>query len=149
MKMKKITDERLILQNLKNIRILFVVQNIGIIGILIYDLISGGFDGMTNNPLWFVFMISIVIFAYLSMSISIENEENDSSPQRGLKVSLVVLALASIVTFSISVIDGLSIVNGLIISGVIFICGFIPLFYIYKLRKNNKLVITKGEGKVD
>jgi len=149
MKMKKITDERLILQNLKNIRILFVVQNIGIIGILIYDLISGGFDGMTNNPLWFVFMISIVIFAYLSMSISIENEENDSSPQRGLKDSLVVLALASIVTFSISVIDGLSIVNGLIISGVIFICGFIPLFYIYKLRKNNKLVITKGEGKVD
>jgi len=149
MKMKKITDERLILQNLKNIRILFVVQNIGIIGILIYDLISGGFDGMTNNPLWFVFMISIVIFAYLSMSISIENEENDSSPQRGLKVSLVVLALASIVTFSISVIDGLSIVNGLIISVVIFICGFIPLFYIYKLRKNNKLVITKGEGKVD
>ncbi|WP_269139891.1 hypothetical protein [Rossellomorea arthrocnemi] len=40
--MKKITDERLKLQNLKNIRVLFLFQSAGIIGILAYDFITSG-----------------------------------------------------------------------------------------------------------
>lgn len=50
---RKITDERLKLKNLKNIRILFLIQNIGIIAILGYDLITKGMAGMTSNPLLF------------------------------------------------------------------------------------------------
>ncbi|GIN86208.1 hypothetical protein J6TS2_25940 [Heyndrickxia sporothermodurans] len=50
--MKKIKDERLILQNLNNIRIAFIVQTLGIIGILGYDLFTNGIDEMRNNPLW-------------------------------------------------------------------------------------------------
>lgn len=40
--MKKIKDERLIIQNLKNIRIAFIVQTIGISAILIYEVVTKG-----------------------------------------------------------------------------------------------------------
>ena len=73
--MKKIRDERLILRNLKNIRIVFVIQTLGIVGILGYDLVTKGMDAMTSNPLWPLLMISMVIYAYLSMSISVEHEK--------------------------------------------------------------------------
>ena len=57
--MKKIRDERLILRNLKNIRIVFVIQTLGIVGILGYDLVTKGMDAMTSNPLWPLLMISM------------------------------------------------------------------------------------------
>lgn len=49
----KIKDERLQLKNLKNIRIVYIVQTIGMILILGYDFINEGISGMTDNPLWF------------------------------------------------------------------------------------------------
>lgn len=55
--MKKIKDERLQIQNLKNIRIIFLIQNLGIIGILAYDYLSKGMEQMRNNPLWLLFTI--------------------------------------------------------------------------------------------
>ena len=70
--MKKITDERLKLKNLENIRVLFLVQTIGIIGILGYDLVTTGMNGMTSNPLWYVLILTGVVSAYLSMSISVD-----------------------------------------------------------------------------
>lgn len=42
--LKKIKDERLILQTLKNIRIAFLFQSIGIIGILGYIGFTEGMD---------------------------------------------------------------------------------------------------------
>ena len=42
--MKKIKDERLILQTLKNIRIAFLFQSLGIIGILGYIGFTEGID---------------------------------------------------------------------------------------------------------
>lgn len=48
--MKKITDERLILRNLKNIKITYIVQTIGILSILGYDFFRG-LDRMRENPL--------------------------------------------------------------------------------------------------
>ncbi|WP_179128575.1 hypothetical protein [Marinilactibacillus piezotolerans] len=51
--MKKITDERLILKNLKQIKVLFIIQLLGILGILSYDLITRGFSEMTDRPLFF------------------------------------------------------------------------------------------------
>ncbi|WP_331490738.1 hypothetical protein [Aquibacillus rhizosphaerae] len=72
--MKKITDERLVLRNLQNIRIVYIVQTLGILIILAYELIQGGMDGMRNNPVWIVFMVSIVVSAYLSMNVSLAHE---------------------------------------------------------------------------
>lgn len=40
--MNKLRDERLILQNLKNTRIAYIIQTLGILGILGYDAITTG-----------------------------------------------------------------------------------------------------------
>lgn len=134
--MKKISDERLILQNLKNVRIAYFIQTLGILGILGYDLITKGFEGMRENPLWLVFMITSIVFAYLSMSISVEYENKKTDSQKSLRISLLILILISaVVGFLVSFTDGFTIINGLIIGGILFICGLIPIVYIYNLRK--------------
>ena len=134
--MKKISDERLILQNLKNIRITYFIQTLGILAILGYELITKGFEGMRENPLWLVFMVTTIVFAYLSMSISVEYENKKTEPQMGLRISLLLLILISaVVAILVSFTDGFTIINGLIIGGIIFICGLLPIVYIYNLRK--------------
>ncbi|MCU9613153.1 hypothetical protein OEV98_06255 [Caldibacillus lycopersici] len=137
--MKKITDERLVLQNLKNIRIAYIIQTVGILGILGYDLVTKGLDGMRENPLWLVFLIATIISAYLSMSISADHESNKIHPQKNLTISLVVLILISIVVgFFVSLTDGFTIINGVIMGSILFICGLIPIVYIYNLRKKRQ-----------
>ncbi|MET4563587.1 hypothetical protein ABIA69_004808 [Lysinibacillus parviboronicapiens] len=137
--MKKITDERLVLQNLKNIRIAFIIQTIGILGILGYDFVTKGLDGMRENPLWLVFMITAVISAYLSMSVSADHESNKINPQKSLSISLVVLVVIStVVGFFVSLTEGFNIIDGVIMGGILFICGLIPIIYIYNLRKKRQ-----------
>lgn len=133
--MKKIKDERLVLQNLKNIRIAYIIQTIGILGILGYDFATKGLDGMRENPLWLVFIITAVISAYLSMSISADHESNKINPQKNLNISLFVLVLIStVIGFFVALTNGFSIINGVIMGGILFICGLIPIVYIYNLR---------------
>ncbi len=133
---KKITDERLKLQNLKNVRILFLIQNIGIIGILGYDLVTKGLEGMTENPLWFVFMVTMIVSLYLSMSISVEHETNAKLPKKGLNVSiLIVVVISAVIGIFVSITDGFSVRDGLIMGGIVLICGLIPVIYLYYLRK--------------
>lgn len=74
--MKKIKDERLIMKNLQNIKVAYIIQTLGIIGILGYDLITKGLAGMRDNPLWYVFIITSIISAYLSMNISVDHENS-------------------------------------------------------------------------
>lgn len=133
--MKKIKDERLVQQNLNNIRVAYIIQTIGILGILGYDLVTKGFDGMRENPIWLVFMITTVISAYLSMNISVDHETKKGNPQKSMGISFVVLALISIVIgFLVSTSEGFAVINGIIIGGIIFICGLVPIIYIYRLR---------------
>ncbi|MGD6964142.1 hypothetical protein ACQCVB_18230 [Fictibacillus phosphorivorans] len=137
--MKKITDERLVLQNLKNIRIAYIIQTVGILGILGYDLVTKGLDGMRENPLWLVFILTTAISAYLSMSISADHESNKINPQKSLSISLVVIVfISTVVGFFVSLTDGFDIIDGVIMGGILFICGFIPIVYIYSLRKKRQ-----------
>lgn len=131
--MKKITDERLKLQNLRNIRILFIVENIGIIGILGYDLIMKGIDEMMGNPLWFVLLLTGVISAYLSMGISVDHEPSKTNPKKGLTTSLIVSAIIAIgFGFLISLAGDIKV--GIIIGGIFFACALAPSLYLYYLR---------------
>jgi uncharacterized membrane protein len=133
--LKKIKDERLIIQNLKNIRIAYIIQTIGILGILGYDLVSKGLEEMRGNPLWLVFMITSVISAYLSMNISADQESNKINPKKSLSISVVVLGLiAMVVGFLVSMSEGFTIINGIIMGGILFICGVVPIIYIFNLR---------------
>ncbi|SCC61725.1 Uncharacterized protein BC05F1_05165 [Bacillus wiedmannii] len=75
--MKKIKDERLILKTLKNIRIAFLFQSLGIIGILGYIGFTEGMDQITKFPLWLLFMLTSILLAYLQLSVSIDVEEGE------------------------------------------------------------------------
>src|SRR5690625_3436413 len=68
MKMQRINDERLIMQNLKNIRIIYALQTLGMVAILGYNYITNGMVGVKQNPLWIVFIASTVILAFLSLT---------------------------------------------------------------------------------
>lgn len=136
---KKITDERLILQNLKNIRIAYIIQTFGILCILGYDLVTKGLDGMRENPLWLVFMITAITSMYLSMSISTDHENNQVNPKKSLNISMVILILISAaVGVATSLTDGFKIIDGVLVGGIIFICGLITVIYIYQLRKKRQ-----------
>ncbi|MBP1905153.1 amino acid transporter [Paenibacillus turicensis] len=133
--MKKIKDERLQLQSLKNIRIIFIVQNLGIIGILAYDYFSKGMEEMRNNPLWFLFTISMIILAYLSMSISSDYERQSKNPKKSLVISLVTSGLICIlIGYLVTRSEAGDIAQGIIMGGSLFICILIPVIYMYNLR---------------
>lgn len=132
--MKKIQDERLILQNLKNIKVVYIIQTLSIIGILGYDLVTKGFDAMKENPLWFVLLFTSVITAYLSMNIGVDQEIEKKSPQKQLFISLLVALIISIATGSIIIIKN-SLLDGVLVGFVLFVCSLIPLIYVYKLRR--------------
>ncbi|TMU87224.1 hypothetical protein FGG79_03560 [Bacillus sp. BHET2] len=134
--MKKITDERLVLQNLKNMRVLFLFQNFGMMGILAYDFLTRGLDGMTDNPLWYLFIMTSVVSAYLSMSISVDHEESSKSPKKRLGISIVVVVtIASIFAVLTSLSEGYDPVDGGLVGLVLFVCGLIPVLYVYSIRK--------------
>ncbi|MGG1847300.1 branched-chain amino acid ABC transporter substrate-binding protein [Bacillus wiedmannii] len=74
---KKIKDERLILKTLKNVRIAFLFQSLGIIGILSYIGFTEGMDQITKSPLWLLFMLTSILLAYLQLSVAIDVEEGE------------------------------------------------------------------------
>ncbi|TSJ66958.1 hypothetical protein FPQ10_06400 [Allobacillus sp. SKP2-8] len=131
--MKKIKDERLKLQNLQNIRILFLFENIAIIGILGYDLVTKGMDGMRANPLWYVLILTGVISAYLSMGISVDHESSKKSPKKGLVISVIVSSIIAIVFGGLITFTG-DISTGILVGGIFFVCFLVPSIYIYFLR---------------
>ena len=133
--MKKITDERLIIRNLKHIQIAFIVQTLGILGILGYELLQNGLDGMRENPVWLVFMITSIVYAYLTMSTSVEHEKQIKNPKKSLIISLLtIIIIAMIVAYFISITPGYGWGTGMLISAILFVCGSIPIVYVYYLR---------------
>ena len=133
--MKKIKDERLILKNLKNIRGAYIIQTLGIFCILGYDWITRGSEAMFESPLWFVFIVSTTALTFFSMDISVAHESRKKSPKRSLSISIVIIALISIVAGILVPFSSKSLsINGLIVGGVLFIVLLIPYIYIYYLR---------------
>jgi len=133
--MKKITDERLIVKNLKSIRGAYAIQTIGILGILGYDWITRGSEAMFENPLWFVFIISTTALTFFSMDISVAHEARKRTPKRSLGISIIIIALISIaVGIFVPFSSKTGPINGLIVGGVLFIIILIPSIYIYYLR---------------
>ena len=72
---KKITDERLLVKNLRNIRIAFSVQTLGILIILGWKMVAEGASAATNEPLWLVWLVSMIVLIALSIPVSRENNE--------------------------------------------------------------------------
>ncbi|MCM3671093.1 hypothetical protein M3181_19215 [Mesobacillus maritimus] len=144
--MKKITDERLILQNLQHIRITYIVQTIGILCILGYEFFQDGLEPMRENPLWLVFMLTTVVYAYLSMSVSVVHEKGETNPRKSFLISLIVLSLIVVVAAILTAMTpGFGWGNGAFIGGVLYVCGFIPCYYVYHLRKKQRAELDEDE----
>ncbi|MGU7947399.1 hypothetical protein ACS60E_06990 [Streptococcus suis] len=133
--MKKIKDERLKLQNLQNLRIVFMVQTLGILAILGYEFIRFGFDKVISDPLWLVFLITGIVNQYLNLTISVDHKNSTKNPKNRLAVSLIILGvIAVVIGYFICNTNSYDIVDALISSGIIFISGLIPSIYVYRLR---------------
>lgn len=133
--MKKITDERLIFKNLQNIKVTYIVQTIGILSILGYEFVQGGLEEMRQNPLWLVFILTSVVYSYLSMSVSIDHEEKIKNPKKSLIISVGILFLIVLVIgFLTAITPNFGWLDGLFFGAIIFICGFIPCYYIFRIR---------------
>ena len=59
--MKRMTDERLLIKNLKNIRVAFLVQIIGLFAALTYEAITEGPREAISNPIFFSFLLSFCL----------------------------------------------------------------------------------------
>lgn len=135
--MKIIKDERLIVQNLRNIRIAFVFQTICILGILIFDGISKGISHITDNPLWLVFIGTSVLMGYLNLRISVDEYEAHNEKKQGPYYKNVVISFVVGVIFSVITIltpEG-TVRDAVIIGGIMFGCFLFSFTLVYYLRK--------------
>lgn len=136
--MKRIRDERLIVENLKNIRIAYLIQTIGIISILVYDGIRKGVGTVVSNPLWLVLVISSTVLIWKGLKIS-EDMEEDSERRKQRPYAFTVGAI-TILSIGLGILtkftsDNKGTKEGIIMGIVVFICFIIPYSIIYHLRR--------------
>lgn len=138
--MKKIKDERLILQTLKNIRIAFLFQSLGIIGILGYIGFTEGLDQITKSPLWLLFILTSIVLSYLQLSVSIDVEEIKKDIQltpyyKLVFRSLIVGSIMAIIYIIFS--PERPLFEAILTGGILFICflGSYSISYFIKKRR--------------
>ena len=133
--MKIIKDERLILRNLQNIKIAYIVQTIGILCILGYNFFQGGLEGVRTNPLWLLLMLTTIVYLYLSMNITVEQEKKIKSPKKSFLLGFIGLIFISVIVgYLISITPSSTVITGIRFGIILFICSLIPLYYVYRLR---------------
>ena len=122
--MKVITDERLVIKNLKNIRFAFAFQTLALVGILLYDGITKGFNHITDNPLWLVLILTSVILGYLNLGISVDSYESEKQTRKIPYYLLVLccLAVGVIVGLLTKITSSTSLADSTIIGLVVFLC---------------------------
>lgn len=136
--MKTIRDERLEREQLKNIRIAFFVQSIGIIFVLLYEGLSGGVKAVIENPLWIIFLLSILILNILNLRISVDLYDHFHK-KLGLKFGWIIISslLAGIVAGFVTKFgpDQASILQSILAGVIVFICLLVPFTITYFLLK--------------
>lgn len=133
---KKIKDERLLLIQLKNIRIVFLFQNLSIIALLGYYGFRDGVDKVIQNPLWLIWIFSGALMGYLQMGISVDMDSDEKKKKPGPYYEKVLISLA--IGIIICIIMWLShnpIRDSIITGFVFFVCYLIPGSIIHYLRK--------------
>ncbi|MCU4919887.1 branched-chain amino acid ABC transporter substrate-binding protein [Bacillus cereus] len=136
--MKKIKDERLILQTLKNIRIVFLFQYIGVVGILGYIGLTEGMDQITKSPLWLLFMLTSILLAYLQLSVSIDVEEGEKEIKLTPYYKLVLRSLIVGIVMAIIYIifsPERPLFETILTGSILFICFLVSYSISYFIKK--------------
>src|SRR5699024_10238369 len=144
MKIKKITDERLILQNLKNIRVAFIVQSIGIVGILVYQVISdvlvnqdiaSGIVSFTKNPLWMLLLLLGIVLNYQNLMIANDIEDKKTNPGPYYWILTSAVGIGVVVGLLVKLFPGDGNPNPLIAGILVSLCFLIPFTIVHFLLK--------------
>ncbi|MDI6523851.1 hypothetical protein [Leuconostoc suionicum] len=135
--MKKIVDERLKLQLIKNFKIAFLVENAVIILMLIYQSFKNMDKAISaSNPIWAAFMVGTMTLSLLSVNVTASIE--DKPKRSNLKLlnyfllTFVISSLFFIVTMPEHIL--LSLLCGTVIAVVI--SGLLMYENHYRYRDN-------------
>ncbi|PEO67963.1 branched-chain amino acid ABC transporter substrate-binding protein [Bacillus toyonensis] len=135
---KKIKDERLILKTLKNIRIAFLFQSLGIIGILGYIGFTEGMDQITKSPLRLLFMLTSILLTYLQLSVSIDVEEGEKEikliPYYKLVLRSLIVATIIVIIYIIFSPER-PLFEALLTGSIFFICFLVSYSVSYFIKK--------------
>lgn len=142
--MKKMKDERLLLENLKNIRVAFLLQTAGIVGILIYEGANKGIGAIVQHPLWLLLLGTGIILLYLNMKGAADIEASTKNRNQipyfqKIMMSLVMSVIIGLILF---IAPGVSNRDGMIIGGVLFLTFVVTFTISHLLQKSRK---NKGE----
>jgi hypothetical protein len=135
---KKITDERLILVNLKNIRIAFVCQTLGILATLFYTAFRSVADIAFQSPLFFVLIMTNVLLIFLQMRVTADVEETERKRKKVLPYYacvLISLAVGAIIGTVAWTFDRQHPLSAWIIGIVFFVCFLASYSLMYFLKK--------------
>ncbi|MEH0975819.1 branched-chain amino acid ABC transporter substrate-binding protein [Bacillus mobilis] len=136
--MKKIKDERLILKTLKNIRIAFLFQSLGIIGILGYIGFTEGMDQITKSPLWLLFILTSIVLSYLQLSVSIDVEEGEKdiklTPYYKIVLRCLILGIVMAIIYIIFSPER-PLFESILTGGILFICFLTSYSISYFIKK--------------
>lgn len=144
MKMKKITDERLILQNLKNIRVAFIIQSIGIVGILVYQVISdvlvnqdiaSGIVAFTKNPLWMLLLLVGIVLNYQNLMIANDIEDKKTNPGPYYWILTSAVGIGVVIGLLVKFFPGDGNPNPLVAGILVSLCFLIPFTIVHFLLK--------------
>lgn len=135
--MKKVGDERLKLQLIKNFKIAFLVENAVIILMLIYQSFKNMDKAISaSNPIWAAFMVGTMTLSLLSVNVTASIE--DKPKRSNLKLlnyflpTLVISSLFFIVTMPEHIL--LSLLCGTVIA--VIISGLLMYENHYRYRDN-------------
>ncbi|MCG1008935.1 branched-chain amino acid ABC transporter substrate-binding protein [Salinicoccus sp. ID82-1] len=131
--MKKIKDERLILSSLKNIRIAFIVQTLSIMAILLYTGFTEGASQVVQNPLWFVFIITMTLLAFLNINISVDTGDAPNKSHSFFKTFILIFA-GSVIVGIINFILTDELLISLSVATVLLVCFTLSFAYMFYLR---------------
>lgn len=80
--MRIVKDERLMIEGLKHIRLVFILQNIVILGVVFYRYVlqDAGYESVSD--LLMVFMVGIIVINFLNLKNSVEVYEHTGGVSR-------------------------------------------------------------------
>ncbi|MCO7126439.1 branched-chain amino acid ABC transporter substrate-binding protein [Sporolactobacillus shoreicorticis] len=136
--MKRITDERLILVNLKNFRIAYIFQTVGMLAVLIYIAFTSGSREAIESPFFLVMMLTNILLIFLQMRVTADVEATEKKCKTPVPYYVFVL-----ISLAVGVLMGLiswftdrQHPSFAWISGTIFFVCFLGSFsFMYYLKK--------------
>ncbi|WP_442601394.1 branched-chain amino acid ABC transporter substrate-binding protein [Paenibacillus sp. KN14-4R] len=135
--MKKMKDERLILQTLKNIRIAYIVLMLGVLFILVKQFTVDGIN-VFATPLFFVMVVSNSVLAVMNMGVSIDYASTGKKSYLDSYRNIIWICAAVGVAFMALYwfLSPERVIWEALLSGVVFfVCFLIPFSIGYRMKK--------------